>query len=83
VVTNSAWRDYETDPPPLNSVVLVYLSKKMHGSRIATLNVREIANGARLEIIGGHFKFDMNNDVLCWRALDDVAADLPMKYTGE
>jgi hypothetical protein len=73
---NSGWKDYETTKPPKDSVVLVWLDRPILGSRVHVLKTN--ING--IEVVVGRFSFDLGAKFLCWKEIDSVIADVPMKY---
>ena len=76
---NSGWKDYETNPPPPDSVVMVWFNRKVLGSRLHTM--RTSAQG--FDVVAGVFLFDLREKVLCWKETDSVIADVPLKFEKE
>ncbi|AWY09221.1 hypothetical protein vBRpoSV10_99 [Ruegeria phage vB_RpoS-V10] len=76
---NTPWRDYATDPPPNDSVVIVWLDKPVLWSQLHSMRI----NAGGISVIAGTFLFDLNAKILCWQDASELADTVPLKYKKE
>lgn len=76
---NSNWIDASVEGPPDGKTVLAYIKGDRFGSSLVLIKSQKISNGY-MAIIDGLFYFDFSNEILCWRHVDELENDIPLKF---
>lgn len=78
-MNNGGWHNYETDPPPDGSTVLVWFDAEAIGTRFGLRSSFKISSGY-LVAVNGHMEYNSPDTILAWRYLDDIEASIPLEF---